>query len=150
MRIKEALFLAIFISFLSCDDKKDVKAVIYKKDKVSHEFYGVFFSTKYGGLNYYISDEGMRKSLFNIKNIDSIVFTINEKNYTSKPLISKAFSRERNDSDFSFLVNEKEHKIKVDTINSMCTLVIFSEKTDMEEMKDRKEIKFTMMDEESR
>jgi len=140
----------IAILFASCNGKKDIKAVVYKNGKVFHEFYGTFFSTKYGGLNYYIPDEDMRKFLFNIENIDSIVFNINEKNYTSKPLISKAFSRERNDSDFSFFVNEKQQKIKVDTIDRISTLLIFSEKKDMEEMKDRKEIKFTMIDEESK
>lgn len=147
--LNKKLLLLFTFCFFSCKQEEKVKSTVFKDGKKT-EFYGNFYSTKYGGLNYYISDEDDREFLLNIRNIDSIVFVINKKEYTSKPLVSKAFSRERNNSDFSFLVNEREHKIKVDTINKMCTLVIFSEKTDMEEMKDKNKIKFTMIDEESK
>lgn len=140
------LLLAISLLFFSCNDKKDTKATVYKNGKVINEFYGGFFSTKYGGLNYYISKKEDRNDLFNIKDIDSIVFEINNKLYSAEPLIMKSFSRERNDSDFSFSISEKEHKIIIDTINKMNTLSIFSERTNLEELKDKIVIEYTFLE----
>lgn len=146
MQINKMLFLAISLLFFSCNDKKETKAIIYKNGNVIKEFYGVFFSTKYGGLNYYVSEKKYRNDLINIKDIDSIVFEINNKLYTAEPLIMKSFSRERNDSDFSFSITEKEHNIIVDKIKNMETISIFSERTDLEELKDKKIIEYTFLE----
>ncbi|MFC7773982.1 hypothetical protein [Flavobacterium sp. GCM10027622] len=146
MQIKKVLFLGVLLSFIACESKKDIKTVVYKKGKVTNKFYGTFFSTKYGGLNYYISNEDERNKLFEIQDIDSIVLTINNKNYTCKSIVSKPYSRVINKSDFSFSINEKEHKPIVDEIDNKKTLLFYSAKTDMEEMKDSGIIKFEMID----
>lgn len=139
---KVAFFLMLSLSIFSCQKSQEINAVVYKRGSKIKEFNGSFYSTKYGGLNYYISNENDRNELFNIQNIDSIMFIINGKSYSAEPLIRKPFSRERNNSDFSFSVDKKYHKIIVDTINNIYTLSIFSEKTDMEEMKNNKVIEF--------
>lgn len=140
------VLLLLSVCFFSCQKSQDIKAFIYKRSSQVKEFNGSFYSTKYGGLNYYISDENERNELFKIQNIDSIVFLINGKKYNAEPLVMKSFSRERNKSDFSFSIDEKEHKIIIDSINNMATLSIFSEKTDMEELKNKKIIKFTYIE----
>lgn len=72
-RIKKLYILIIFICF-SCQNEEKIKARVYKKDNVVNDFYGSFYSTKYGGLNYYISNENE-----NEKNI-SFTWTINSHN----------------------------------------------------------------------
>lgn len=139
--------MILSLCLISCQKSQEIKAVGYKKGSVTKEFNGSFYSTKYGGLNYYISDEKERESLFKTQNIDSIVLIINKRSYTATPLVRKAYSREISSSDFSFFVNEKERKIIVDTINGMNTILLFSAKTDMEKMKDEKIIKFTLINE---
>lgn len=143
---KIVLFLLLSLCFFSCQKSQDIKVFIYVRGSQVKEFNGSFYSTKYGGLNYYISDENKRNELFKIQNIDSIIFLVNGKSYNAEPLIMKSFSRERNKSDFSFSIDKKEHKIIVDSINNMSTLSIFSEKTNMEELKNKKIIKFTYIE----
>lgn len=139
--------MLIILPFFSCQEQKsrEISATVYKGGKKINDFKGSFYSTKSGGLNYYISNENNRNQLFNIQDIDSIIFLINEKKYTAEPLVRESFSRERNDSDFSFSINKESHKIIVDEIDKMNTLSIFSEKTDMEELKEKKVIEFTFV-----
>lgn len=122
--------------FISCQNKEEIKATVYKKGKVSHEFYGAFFSTKYGGLNYYVSDENERNQLFNITNIDSIVLKINNENYICKPIVDEHYSRVINNSDFSFSISRQQQKPVVDRIDNKETLLFYSAKTDLEKLKD--------------
>jgi len=141
------MILSVF--FFSCQKDQNIIATVYKKGFDDKEFKGTFYSTKYGGLNYYISNEDDRNDLFKMQDIDSIIFNINKNNYTAKPLIRKSFSREINNSDFSFTINEKEHKIISDTIGSnLITFLIFSEKTNMEKLKDDSVIKYIFIDED--
>lgn len=141
------MILSIF--FFSCQKDQNITATVYKKGFNDKEFKGTFYSTKYGGLNYYISNEDDRNDLLKMESIDSIMFDINKKIYISKPLIDYKFSRERNDSDFSFFISQKEHKIISDTIGSnLITFLIFSEKTNMEKLKDDSVIKYIFIDED--
>ncbi|NDJ00137.1 hypothetical protein GWA97_13695 [Flavobacterium sp. LaA7.5] len=135
------LYILIFLIFVACQKEGDVKTEVYKEGNCISSNYGFFYTTKYGGLNYYIPDDKDRENLFGIKNIDSIVFTINSKKYIAKPLVSKPYSRERNNSDFSFSINKEDYKIIVDTIDNLHTLLIFSEKTNMEDLKEKGIIK---------
>lgn len=152
MRKNKILLMSIMIVFVlaSCKKEETIQTKVYKKGTIIGDFYGTFYTTKYGGLNYYISDESKRSELFNLSNIDSIIFFIDKKQYSAKPLVRKAYSREKNNSDFSFSVDREKYKIIGDTINKMCTLTIFSEKTDMEKMKDEGKIKFTFIGEDSK
>lgn len=149
-KIKIVLLLLLSTSlFFSCHKNQIIKAFVYKKDSNFKEFTGFFYSTKYGGLNYYISNEDDRNDLLKMESIDSIVFVINKKKYISKPLIDDEFSRERNNSDFSFFISQKEHKIISDTIGSnLITFLLFSEKTNMEKLKDDAVIKYIFIDED--
>lgn len=143
---KIVLSLMLSLCFFSCHESQDIKAIIYIEGSVIKEFKGVFYATKYGGLNYYISNENERNEFLKLQNIDSIALNINGNNYICKPIIDKPYSRTINNSDFSFFINEKEHKIIVDTINNMNTILFFSAKTNMEKLKDKKIIKFTLID----
>lgn len=143
---KIVFFLILSLCFFSCQKSEEIKAVVYKNGSVIKEFNGSFYSTKYGGLNYYISDVKEREELFKIQNIDSIVLNIDNNNYISKPIIDEPYSRVINKSDFSFSIKEKDHKPVVDEIDSKETLSFYSAKTDMEEMKDEGKIKFTLID----
>jgi hypothetical protein len=147
-KIKNKIVFFLILSFClsSCQKSQEIKTIIYKKGFKIKEFDGSFYSTKYGGLNYYVSDENKREELFKIQNIDSIVLKINNNDYISKPIIDKPYSRVINNSDFSFFISEKEHKIVVDTISNMNTILFFSAKKDMEKMKDKGEIKFILID----
>ena len=140
------IIFILTLCYISCQKNKSVKTHIYKNGLKVHESQGTFYSTKYGGLNYYISNEKERNTFFNIQNIDSINFVINDIKYNSEPLIMRAFSRERNDSDFSFSIDKNEHKIIIDTINNMNTISIFSEKTDIERLKKDGKIDFIFVD----
>lgn len=139
--------ILLCFSVFSCQKKHKTEINVYKGGEKIKEYTGSFYTTKYGGLNYYIDDQTLQNELFSITNIDSILVKINNRYYVSYPYINKAFSRQINDSDFSFPVDERKHKILIDTINKMNTLMIYSAKTDIEEMKDKKEIKFTFIDE---
>lgn len=150
MQIKKILVLGILLSFISCENKKDIKTVVYKKGKVINEFYGTFFSTKYGGLNYYISNESERNRLFSIEDIDSIVIKINSKSYTCKSIVDEPYSRVINNSDFSFSIDEKEHKVIVDKLENMETLLFYSAKTNMEKLKDEGFINYTFIGEKAK
>ncbi len=149
MRNNKILLMSIMILFVlaSCKKEETIQTKVYKKGAIIRNFYGTFYTTKYGGLNYYISDESKRNELFNLSNIDSVIFFINKKQYSAKPLVRKAYSREKNNSDFSFSVDREKYKIIVDTIDNMSTLSIFSEKIDMEKMKDDGVIKCTFVGE---
>lgn len=141
------LFLGLSLCLFSCQKSQDIKVFIYKKGSKNREVNGSFYYTKYGGLNYYIFDENESAELFKTQNIDSVILVMNNCNYTATPLKSKAFSREISTSDFSFFISGKEHKIVVDTINGMKTMLLFSAKKNIEEMKDKKLVKFTLMEE---
>lgn len=147
MQIKKILFLGILLSFISCENKKDIKTVVYKNGKVINEFYGTFFSTKYGGLNYYISNKSERNQLFSIEDIDSIIIKMNSKSYICKSIVDEPYSRVINNSDFSFSIDEKEHKVIVDKLENMETLLFYSAKTNMEELKELGLIEFDFIDE---
>lgn len=138
MNLIRLVVLVLFIlSFNSCQKKGSIISKVYKKDNAIEIFYGDFYTTKYGGLNYYIPNKKERELFFKINNIDSIVFFVDDNQYISKPLVFKPFSREKNNSDFSFFINEKQYKILIDTINTdLETMLIFSEKTDVEKLKD--------------
>jgi hypothetical protein len=139
------LLAFIFLVFNSCEEKGNIRAKVYTKGKLSNEFYGVFYTTDYGGLNYHVPNKEQQTMLFNAGNIDSIIFTIDRIEYISKPLARKSFSREQNKSDFSFFINSKTHKIVVDTIGDLQTMLLFSEKTDIEKLKDNGIIKATLI-----
>lgn len=145
MEKNRILLLVITLIFFSCEKEKSINAKVYKEGAVIGNYDGTFYSTKSGGLSYYIKNEDERSQLFNLSKIDSIIFLINEKKYSAKPIVRMAYSRERNNSDFSFSVNSESYKIIVDEVNQMNTITIFSEKTDMEELKDKKLIDFSFV-----
>jgi len=145
MQIKKILFLGI-LSLISCENKEQINTIVYKKGNVVDEFYGTFFYTKYGGLNYYISNKNERNDFFDIKDIDSIILMIDNKKYMCKSIVSKPYSRVINNSDFSFSISEKTHSAIVDKINNMETLLFFSAKTDLEKLKDDGIIKATYLE----
>lgn len=140
------LFLLFIFLITSCEQEDEIKAEVYKNNKVIN-YDGIFYTTKRGGLNFFISDRNERKALFDIKNIDSIVFIINKNRYTAQPLVLSAFSRERNNSDFSFYIKKADNKIFIDSIGTMSTLNIFSEKKDVEALKEKGEINFKFLEE---
>lgn len=141
MKTKNILILALFLILNACQNKDNIEIVVYNSGNDIKTFSGIFYTTKYGGLNYFIPNETERKHLFNVANVDSISFVVNSHKYISKPLIHKPFSRQKNNSDFNFYVNEKESKILVDTVDNMATFLIFSEKTNLEKLKDTDVIK---------
>ena len=146
MRKNRILFLIVTLVFFSCKKDRNITSKVYKEGVIIGNYDGTFYSTKYGGLNYYISDENERNQLFNLSKIDSVIFLINGNQYSAKPLVRKPYSRERNNSDFSFSVNRENFKIIIDTVNQMNTLTIFSEKTDMEELKNKKVIEYIFLE----
>lgn len=145
MENTRVLFLIITLFFFSCGKEKSINAKVYKRGEIIGNYEGTFYSTKLGGLNYYISDINKRKQLFDHSKIDSIAFFIKDKKYSAKPLVRKAYSRERNNSDFSFFVNRDNYKINVVEVNKMPTLSLFSEKTDLEELKAKRLIDYTFL-----
>ncbi len=146
MHPNKILFLVFILFITSCGKKDEVKAEVYKNKRVIN-YDGILYTTKRGGLNFFISDRNEREELFNIKNIDSIVFIINKNRYTAKPLVLSAFSRERNNSDFSFYIKKVDNKIFIDSIGTLSTLNIFSEKRDMEVLKEKGEINCKFLEE---
>ena len=66
------LLIFIVSLFFSCQKDDEIKLTAYK-DKYFTEYYGNFYPTKYGGLNYYISDEGMIASpgVFKLSTLES-------------------------------------------------------------------------------
>jgi len=140
MNRSKILFLLLSLSLISCQNEDNIIAEVYKDNNIS-TYNGLLYTTKYGGLNYYIPKQQQRESLFKIKNIDSIVFKIGSKKYVAKSLIGKSFSKKRNNSDFSFYTNRKDFKIDIDTIGDLQTLLLISEKTDMELLKQKGIIK---------
>lgn len=134
--IRPLILVSFILSFNSCQKKGGIISKVYKKDNTIEVFNGDFYTTKYGGLNYHIPNKKERELFFSNNNIDSIIFFIGKNEYISKPLVFKAFSREKNNSDFSFYINDKEHTIRVDTISTgLETMLIFSERTDVEKLK---------------
>ncbi|MPT33559.1 MAG: hypothetical protein E2604_00355 [Flavobacterium sp.] len=145
MTNKLVIILCILIFLVSCNQEKNINAKIYSNNR-AEDLYGTFYATKYGGLNYYITDEQQRESVLSMNNIDSIVFSFNDRVYVAEPLIRQSFSRERNNSDISFFINKTDNKIIVDTVNNMKTILLFSEKTDIEKLKDNHKVKFHPVD----
>jgi hypothetical protein len=144
--IIKTLSIFIILTLLSCEDKNDVELIVFKDGVKVDSYLGSIYTTKYGGINYFIENDLKRKRLFEMERIDSLIIIFNGKRYTSKPLVRKAFSRERNDSDFSFDIDENKHKIIPDTIAKMETLLLFSEKTNMEKMKKNSTINAKFID----
>lgn len=143
----DSKLLIVLVFFLfSCQKDSEVIAKVYKEGKNIDLFYGEFYSTKHGGLNYFINNNEQRSTFFNLSDIDSISLNINGKEYTSKPIIDIPFSREINESDFNFFVDEKEHKIVVDTVKDMSTVLFFTSRTSVKKLKEMKLIEFTMID----
>lgn len=140
MILKNLIVLVVFSLLFSCNENDNVVIKIYKNDEINN-FSGCFYTTKYGGLNFYVSDSNNRDDFFKSKEVDSVLILVDNKQYTAKPLIRKGFSRDRNDSDFSFNISESELKIIPDTIEGKATLQFFSERTDMEKLKNEEIIK---------
>lgn len=145
IRQTKCLILPLFLVILSCKNDNSVQIDAYKNGRKT-EFSGMFYTTEYGGLNYYIPNDEQRKILFNLSNIDSLMFKNGEVIYSCLPLLRKSFSRERNNSDFSFFINPDTHKIVPDTVGNLETILIFAEKTDLEKLKEEKKINFTVLD----
>lgn len=146
---KKLILLFAFV-FFSCQKEEEVKAIVYKKGIVVNTFYGRFYSTKRGGLNYYIPNQKERSKIFNLKDIDSISFNIDKQHYVTEPIIDVSYTRQINNSDFSFFIDKEGHRIIVDTIDDKATFLLFSSKKDVKELKEKKIIKFTMIDEKSK
>lgn len=141
---KRILISSLCLSLLAltaCKKKGDINAKIYSNNK-AEDLYGTFYTTEFGGLNYYITNEEQRDAVFSMNNIDSLVFYFNDENYVAKPLLRQSFSRDRSNSDFSFFIDKESHKIVVDTVKDLKTILLFSEKTDLEKLKEEQKIKF--------
>lgn len=132
--------LFIFFIFSSCKNEDNIEVLVFKNGSKIDSYLGSIYTTKYGGVNYFISNDPERERFFKTDSIDSLIIKINNKKYVSKPLIRKAFSRERNDSDFSFDINETEYRVIPDTITKMKTLLLFSERTNLEKLKEQGKI----------
>ena len=145
MTNKLVTILCILIFSIACNQEKNINAKIYS-DKRPEDLHGTFYATEYGGLNYYITDEQQRESVLSMKNIDSIVFYFNHKNYVALPLVRQSFSRDCNNSDFSFFIDKEDHMIVTDTINGLNTILLFSEKTNIEKLKEDHRVKFHPVD----
>ena len=133
------------LALTACGEKGEINAKIYS-DNRAEDLHGTFYATEYGGLNYYITDEHQRESVLSMNNIDSIIFSFNDRTYVAEPLIRQSFSRKRNNSDISFFINKTDNKIIVDTVNNMKTILLFSEKTDIEKLKENHRVKFHPVD----
>ncbi|RZJ75229.1 MAG: hypothetical protein EOO45_06255 [Flavobacterium sp.] len=144
MRISKNILILLLL-LTACKEKDNISAEVYKNKSVV-KYSGHLYTTEYGGLNYYVPDTKKRDELFSFKLIDSIVFNINCKRYIAKPLECKAYSRERNNSDFSFFVDKEDNHIVIDTIDGLHTILLFSEKTDMEILKENAVIKSEFID----
>lgn len=141
---KKILINSLCLSLLAltaCEQRGEIIAKIYNGNK-TEDLQGNFYATELGGLNYYITDDHQRESVLSMSSVDSIVFYFNNKNYVAEPLVSQSFSRERNKSDFSFFINKTDNKIVVDTVNNLNTILLFSEKTDVEKLKEDHKVKF--------
>jgi len=131
--------------FISCQNKEEIKATLYKEGVIVNTFYGSFHSTKHGGLNYYISDDNERNQLFKINNIDSIVLKIDHKDYVCKAIVDKPYSRVINNSDFSFSISREQYVPVIDRIDDKETLLFYSAKTDLEKLKEERKVIFTLI-----
>lgn len=145
MVISKSIYLLFAILLISCQEKHNIPARVYIKQNIT-EYNGYLYTTKYGGLNYYIPDTQQREELTRMKNIDSISFNIDNNQYMAMPLPRKPYSRERNNSDFSFFVNGQDNSIIIDTVGNLQTVLLFSENTDIEMLKEKGDIKFEFID----
>ncbi|WDO13630.1 hypothetical protein MH928_02755 [Flavobacterium sp. WW92] len=146
MKINNLLVIAFILILNACQKKENIDIAVYKDGNSINTFSGIFYTTKYGGINYFIPNDNQREKFFSIDNIDSISILVGKQKYISKPLINRAFSREKNNSDFSFYVDEKEHKVVINAIDDMDTFLLFSEKTNMEKLKENGTIKATYLE----
>jgi hypothetical protein len=133
-------YLFLIFLLIACKKEGNINAEVYENNEVA-QYKGLLYTTKYGGLNYYIPEQKQRGKIFESKNIDSIIFTINDKKFIAKSLKRKKYSRERNNSDFSFFVDKETNKIVADTVSGLKTILLFSERTDMELLKENGSIK---------
>lgn len=133
-------YLFLIFLLIACKKEGNINTEVYENNEVA-QYKGLLYTTKYGGLNYYIPEQKQRDKIFESKNIDSIIFTINDKKFIAKSLKRKKYSRERNNSDFSFFVDKETNKIVADTVSGLKTILLFSERTDMEVLKENGSIK---------
>ncbi len=136
------LIFAASLLMVSCDKADKTNSTIYLKGGGTENLKGDFYATEYGGLNYYVTNKADRDKLLSETDIDRIELNFNGKKYFAKPLIKRAYSRERNGSDFSFFIKPDSRQIVADTVNKMETILFISEKTDLEKMKKNGVIKF--------
>lgn len=137
--MKNLLYI-ILIFFVSCTNENIDIEIYHNKSKTNYT--GEFYTTEYGGLNYYIKNDSARDNFFKIKGSDSIVININNHKYIAKPLVEKPYSRERNNSDFSYYIGGHDSIIIADSIGNLKTLLLFSEGTDMENLKEEGVFRF--------
>lgn len=140
-----SIYLFLVFLLIACQKEGDISAEVYRNNKVA-QYKGLFYTTKYGGLNYYIPEDQQRDKIFEYKDIDSIIFIVDSKRFVAKSLKRKKYSRERNNSDFSFFVDKETNKIVADTVSGLKTILLFSEKTDMELLKENGSIKSELID----
>lgn len=140
------IYLLLIVLPIACQKNIDaIDAVVYEQNKVTG-YSGNLYTTKYGGLNYYVSENEQREKLFESNKVDSIIFNINNKKYVAKPIKRKNYSSERNNSDFSFFIDKSTNKIVADTVREMNTILLFSERTDMEVLKENGVIKSELVE----
>jgi hypothetical protein len=136
-----------FFFFASCDKKEEIKAVVYSKDKNS-VYTGCFYTTKYGGLNFFVYDKRKRNELLETHSIDSIYIYVNDDKYTAKPAFFDTWSSKRNNSDFNFGYDKRKNELSIEMIDNKQTLVIIAEQTDLEKLKKEGKIPFLYVKQE--
>lgn len=111
MKINNLIVIAFILILNACQKKDNIDIAVYKDGNSINNFSGIFYTTKYGGINYFIPDDNQREKFFSIDNIDSISILVGRQKYISKPLINRTFSREKNNSDFSFMLMRKNIRL---------------------------------------
>lgn len=127
------IFFFLLICISCSNEDSSYKATFFSKNKSFFVEDGSFYITDNGSLYYYIEDKTLIDEICNQETIDSIKFEIDSKKYLAMP-INLTFSRVRHNSDFIFPVNNKTHKIVLDTYGEKSMFTLASEKTNIDDL----------------
>jgi len=128
--MKKLVVLGLLTLCAGCQQKGMYKVSFYSSDGEKLVEDGDFYITKNESPYFYINDNPSRKKIFE-SIIDSIEFTIGEKQYIAKPVRLMFSDRNPYPSDFLFSVDNTSKKIVHETIENKEMFTLASKKTDI-------------------
>lgn len=130
--MRKILVLVIPICVIGCSKSNQYNATFYSNNqKVDTD--GTFYITEKQSPYFFITDDKTNKIVSELV-LDSIVFSINNKNYMARPIKLISSGRGIKSSDFLFPVDNHSGKIILDDFSGKKMFTLAANKTELVEI----------------